>query len=131
MTLYEHAAWFSLTLVLYTVIDVMFIRFVAGPLFSAHLGDWMRDSIRILPAVLAYLTLTGGLYFFAIQDVDTIQRAAILGAVVGLFGYGIYEFTNLATLDKWSWQMLRLDLAWGISLNMSIATVVVWLKGMI
>jgi len=31
--------------------------------------------------------------------------------------YGTYEFTNLATLRDWHWQMVAVDVTWGAVLT--------------
>ena len=43
--------------------------------------------------------------------------ALISGALLGAMAYGTYEFTNLATLKGWHWQMVVLDVAWGTFLT--------------
>ena len=34
-------------------------------------------------------------------------------AILGIFTYGIYEFTNKALFDKWMWKTVALDGLWG------------------
>jgi uncharacterized membrane protein len=36
---------------------------------------------------------------------------------LGALAYGTYEFTNIATLEGWSWKMLATDLIWGTLLT--------------
>jgi uncharacterized membrane protein len=38
---------------------------------------------------------------------------AIEGLWVGLFAYGTYDLTNMATLEKWTWTLVIADMIWG------------------
>jgi uncharacterized membrane protein len=50
------------------------------------------------------------------------RRAALNGALLGLFGYGTYDLTNQATLRHWPWLITLVDLAWGTLLTALSAT---------
>ena len=39
--------------------------------------------------------------------------ALLWGALFGLFAYGTYDLTNLATLRNWTLKVALLDMAWG------------------
>jgi uncharacterized membrane protein len=57
-----------------------------------------------------------GVVLFVIHpalDAHSVVRAALLGSLYGLFAYGTYDLTNLATLKGWSLQMVLADMAWG------------------
>jgi uncharacterized membrane protein len=49
--------------------------------------------------------------------------AALNGAIIGFLAYGTYEATNLATLKGWSYEMLVVDVAWGMTLTAMTAVV--------
>lgn len=68
-----------------------------------------RIKFKISGAVLCYMLLIGGLYYFIISQRKSVKEAFILGMVI----YGVYETTTYTIFDKWSpWAML-LDTLWG------------------
>jgi uncharacterized membrane protein len=68
-----------------------------------------RIKFKISGAVLCYILLIGGLYYFILSQHKSVKEAFILGMVI----YGVYETTTYAIFDKWSpWAML-LDTLWG------------------
>lgn len=68
-----------------------------------------RIKFKISGAVLCYMFLIGGLYYFILSRHKSIIDAFILGIVI----YGVYETTTYALLDKWSPQAVLLDTLWG------------------
>ena len=42
-----------------------------------------------------------------------LLKVAMTGALLGLFAYGTYDLTNLATLKGWPVFLSILDMAWG------------------
>jgi len=49
------------------------------------------------------------------------------GGLVGLLTYGVYNFTNLATLSRYPLWLARLDTTWGGTLFTLVSVVMVWL----
>ena len=58
-------------------------------------------------------------YFFGTNIINAPlwYAATLAGAVLGALAYGTYEFTNYATLARWSPGMVALDVAWGTALT--------------
>ncbi|SIT12575.1 Uncharacterized membrane protein [Roseivivax lentus] len=114
MTLY------LLTAAIFLVIDAIMLTFVMKPLFTRHLGDLMRDSPMLGAAAGFYLLYVAGLVFLvsapALRDGDP-GRAALHGAIIGAMAYGTYEFTSMAIMRDWSWQMVAADTTWGAVLT--------------
>ena len=108
------------TAVIFLVLDAVMLTTVMKPLFERHLGDALLTEIRFVPAVIFYL-----FYLFVLQWLVTAPaleagpswRLALNAALFGAVAYGTYEFTNLATLKDWSWEMVAVDLCWGIALT--------------
>lgn len=65
--------------------------------------------IRMVPALLVYISATLGLYYFILNPRRPIKDAFILGFVI----YSIFELTNMAIFDKWWIQTVLLDSIWG------------------
>jgi len=70
-------------------------------------------KMRYIPALLVYLIMPIAVTYLAIVPSKTIQESVQKGALVGLAMYGVYDLTNLATLDGWTNRMAIQDIAWG------------------
>lgn len=69
-------------------------------------------KIKLIPALLVYVFLVGGLYYFILLPKRPIMDAFILGLAM----YAMFSLTNLAILDKWSYKVVIMDSLWGASL---------------
>ncbi len=107
---------FIASLVFFLAVDAMMLRFFMAPLFERHLGDWMAEPLRMGPAAVFYLGYIAGVVYLvalpALRANDPMQ-ALIGGLVMGLLAYGTYEFTNYATLTRWTMQQVVIDTVWG------------------
>ena len=68
-----------------------------------------RIKFKISGAVLCYIFLIGGLYYFIINQQKSVKDAFILGLVI----YGVYETTTYTLFDKWSPKAMLIDTLWG------------------
>ncbi len=66
-------------------------------------------QINIFGFIMSYLFLVVGLYFFVIRKKLNYFHGAILGMVI----YGVYDATNLATFQKWTYGFALQDILWG------------------
>ncbi len=66
-------------------------------------------KIRYLGAILCYLALIFGLYYFILKPHRPIIDAFIMGVII----YGVYETTNYATLKNWDMKFMIIDTIWG------------------
>ena len=66
-------------------------------------------KMNIYAAILCYIALVYGLYYFIIKDKRPLTDAFIFGIVI----YAVYELTTMALLKKWSWKTVALDTLWG------------------
>ena len=108
------------TALTFLVLDFFMLKYALRPLFERHIGDFLLDDIRYLPAIIFYLLYIGGLLWFvsvpALKD-GLLFQALIGGAILGAMAYGTYEFTNYATLKHWSANMVIVDVLWGTVLT--------------
>ncbi|MCA1774068.1 MAG: DUF2177 family protein [Loktanella sp.] len=111
---------YIVTAIIFLAIDAVMLTYVMKPIFTRHLGDAMRDSPMLAPAGLFYLAYVAGLVFLvsapALREAVP-ARAALHGALIGAMAYGTYEFTSMAIMKDWSWQMVTIDTAWGAVLT--------------
>jgi uncharacterized membrane protein len=115
------------TAVVFLALDAVALTNLLRPLFERHIGDWLVDGFRIGPAVVFYLFYIGVLVYFvswpAVRDGHSLGWVAVHAGLLGAFAYGTYEFTNYATLERWHWQMVAVDLTWGTILTATAASV--------
>ena len=101
-------------------LDAVMLRTVMKPLFAQHIGDWLLESPRLGPAAVFYLAyVAGGVYLVSLPALaaNAPTMALLHGALLGALAYGTYEFTNLATLTRWSWSQVIVDGTWGTVLT--------------
>ena len=110
-----HVLWLYLvTAVIFFGLDFFGLRYLVKPVFERHAAELLAENVRIGPAFAFYAAYVAGLiYLVSLPALRAGQpgMALLNGAVVGALAYGTYEFTNLATLKHWSWQMVATDLA--------------------
>jgi uncharacterized membrane protein len=66
-------------------------------------------QFRMVPAIICYILLIFGLYYFIIRKKRSILDAFLFGLVI----YGVYDTTNYATLKKYSVNFAIMDTIWG------------------
>ena len=102
------------------VIDLVWIGFVMKNFYSEQLGDLARRSggglaPRWIPAILVYILIPAGLVLFVQPRLGSgpLWADFLWGALFGLVLYGVYDLTNLATLEQWKLPMSIVDMLWG------------------
>lgn len=109
------AAW-AATFAVLLALDTLWLGFVADGLYQREMGDLMAPDPRLGVATAFYLLYPIGLLVFAIVpglQAQGVLRAALLGSLFGLFCYGTYDLTNLATIRDWPLALTFIDMAWG------------------
>ena len=69
-------------------------------------------NLKIKPAILCYFLLISVYYCFIAKDNKSVFDAFFLGFAI----YGIYDTTNIATINAWKWDIVAVDTLWGGSL---------------
>ncbi|WP_395611145.1 DUF2177 family protein [Pseudomonas sp. B22129] len=111
------------TLLAFLVLDGLWLGVLMGPTYKGLLGPLMLDQPRLFPAVLFYLLYVIGCVVLVVLPSGSWQRAARLGALLGLVAYGTYDLCNWATLGGWSAGLAIMDMAWGTFLTATCCTV--------
>jgi uncharacterized membrane protein len=75
-------------------------------------------------AWIIYVLLGAGVAVFAVSRADSAGAAAMLGALLGLVIYGVYDLTNYSTLAAWPFAVTLADIAWGTFASAAIAAAV-------
>jgi uncharacterized membrane protein len=114
MTKFALVAYISCLLVM-SILDGVWLGFIARDFYKAELGDLAAAEIRKIPAALFYFGYPAGIVALALHPApDSWVNAAWRCAVVGLVAYGTYDLTNMATLRHWSVKLAAVDTAWGV-----------------
>ncbi len=120
---------YIMTLILFVGIDALWLGIIAKDFYNKHLGALISPTVRWVAVVIFYLMYAAGILIFAVYPaiaVSSWRRAVLLGGLFGLFCYGTYELTNMATLAQWSWGIVLTDTLWGIFIT-SLVTVLSFL----
>lgn len=132
---------YGLTLIVFLVVDLTYLGVIMPGFYKAELGNLARrngDALNPLwwAALIVYGLIPLGIVLFALPRVggeSWVVSALRWGFVYGVVTYGIYDFTNLATLDRWPLKLTLADIAWGgvlcSSMTAFAAFIDRWLRG--
>lgn len=111
---------YLLTLTVFAVIDTTWLGLMGDRLYRPLIGEMLAERFRLGPAVAFYALYAAGLTLFAVLPglaEGGWRRALVWGGLFGLFAYGTYDLTNLATLKSWSLRLSLIDMAWGATVS--------------
>jgi uncharacterized membrane protein len=116
---------FITALVVYAVLEAAWL-WTMRSFYDAMLGPVMRGRLRLrsIPAVvMVYALLVVALVFFVLRPArhEPLRNAMFRGALFGASVYGVYNLTNMATLEGYSWTMVGVDTLWGSALFAIVA----------
>jgi uncharacterized membrane protein len=120
MSFKQQVLLYLVTLVVFFLIDMVWLGAVAKGFYRKHLGALMSEKIVWPAAILFYLLFIAGLLVFAVRPglaAGAPVRALLLGALLGLIAYATYDLTNLATMKGWPLVVTVIDLIWGTVLG--------------
>ena len=111
-------AYAATTLVM-VVIDLVWLGWIAKPLYQQGIGHLMASEPKLAAAALFYLLFPVGLMVFAVVPGASMPwgNTAINAALFGFFAYATYDLTNLATLKNWPISLALIDMAWGTAVS--------------
>jgi len=107
---------YALTFVVFLIVDLAWLGFIAKNVYNKYLGGFLTDSVNWTAAIIFYLIFVAGLTIFVIYpslEKESLWRVIILGALFGIITYATYDLTNLATLKGWPLPIVIIDIAWG------------------
>jgi uncharacterized membrane protein len=108
---------FVSVLIVFSIIDTLWLSWMAGRVYRPLIGDLLADQFRLGPAIAFYGLYAAGLTIFAVMPglrEGEWKSALIWGGLFGLFAYGTYDLTNYATLKTWGLKITLVDMAWGV-----------------
>lgn len=111
---------YTLTLLVFLIVDMIWLGFVAKGLYRKYLGSFLSDSVNWSAAIIFYLIFILGISIFVIYPAihkNSLLNAIAMGALFGIFTYATYDLTNLATLKGWPLPIVFIDMIWGAALS--------------
>ncbi len=121
----KYLATYAATLVLFLIIDGIWLGVVARSFYVQQIGNMLRPAPNFGVAGLFYALYVVGILVFVVFPAlnhGTWVTAALYGALFGLIAYATYDLTNLATLEGWPVVMSVVDMVWGAALTATVAT---------
>ncbi|VTU22276.1 putative membrane protein [Variovorax sp. PBS-H4] len=116
MSIRQFLTAYAASALVFLAIDASWLATMANRLYRPAIGHLMRADMDIKAAVTFYALYVAGIVIFAIVpavEARSWTSALGRGALLGLFAYATYDFTNQATLKDWPWRLTLIDLAWG------------------
>ena len=95
-------------------------------MFEIEIAAVQRVALQFRPlgAVICYILLITGLYYFILRTRRPISDAFFLGIVI----YGVYESTTYALLKQWKIKTMIMDTLWGGILFALTTGIVYWVS---
>lgn len=133
-------------LLLFVLIDIPMITMINTDMYMNQFkiindGPMNINNRMYISTIITYLLLALGLYLFVIMPynmknpnkkynnfcdyTDVVIKAILFGLVV----YGVYDMTNLATINSYDTSIAVVDTIWGASLCGIITSVYFYYQG--
>lgn len=110
MDLYD----FLKTFALFLAIDVTYLIIIFGAYYRNYFAKYGGFGPQTTwYGLCAWVLLAFGINQFVLKNSTTPNDALINGAIFGLVVYGVYDFTNLATISTWTTEFAITDMMWG------------------
>ncbi len=104
------------TLVVFGILDAVWLGFVAKDMYRSGIGHLMLDAPDWAPAIAFYVIYIAGLVIFGVRpglESGEWTQSLMYGALFGFFCYATYDLTNRATLKGWPMSIVFADLLYG------------------
>ena len=101
--------------ILFTAIILVCLDAIYLNLLSSYMANQVKSvqgtpvKMNLLAAVICYVFIVFGLYYFIIKPKRSVNDAFLLGIVI----YAIFELTNLSIFTNWSIFTVLMDTLWG------------------
>lgn len=115
------------------VLDAIWLGLIATPFYAYHMAEVGRlvdgkFDPNLAAALVVYILLALGIVVFVVPATikSTLRHAFARGALLGLVIYGVYDFTNMATLKSWPLVLALSDTIWGATVCGCASVAAVW-----
>ena len=103
---------FIKTFLLILCIDILYLFVIRRSFITSYFSKFGGDQMSILYGLIAWCLLSFGIEYFIVQNKNPFWNGMLFGLVV----YGVYDFTNLATINGWTLNFAIQDILWGMIL---------------
>jgi len=117
---------YLITIPVFFAIDMVWLAVISKGFYKEHLGYVMAESVKWPAALLFYLLYIAGIVLFAVMpavEKQSLLRALLMGAALGLVSYATYDLTNYATIRDWPLVVVIVDLIWGTVLSAGVSAI--------
>lgn len=126
MSISKYLLIFFVSLVIFLVVDGIWLGFIAKNMYSQKIGHLLSDKPNLFAAGVFYLIFIIGLT--AIVTIPSLRSnsfasALLLGGLFGLVSYSTYDLTNLATLKNWPLDVTIIDMIWGTFVSSLVSSI--------
>lgn len=128
MTAGEFLKLYGVGVVVFLVLDLIWLGVVAKGFYERQIGHLMRSDVQWAPALLFYLVFVAALVVFVAAPAVEKQspgHALGLGAFFGLASYAAFDLTCLALFKGFPLAVAVVDLAWGAALSAAVCGAIV------
>lgn len=126
MTLFEEVYLFLIALLVFLIIDLTWLGYIAKERYNKALKKFLPKKFDLRKAFLFYVVYIVGLLVMALVPAinhDSLGIAMFRGMGFGFFTYATYGLTNWSTVDKWPTAITFQDIAWGTFLGWAVSTI--------
>lgn len=109
---------------IFFLVDLVWLGVIAKDIYQKYMGHLMRPTPNWSVAIAFYLLFLLGLVIFVLQPAvkaDSWTYALLYGSLFGFFTYMTFDLTSWAVLKDWPWQIVIIDIIWGIVLSASVS----------
>ena len=119
--MWHNAKLYAATALVIMTLDALWLGLLMTGFYKNQLGTLARRSGDALnpiwwAALVVYVILPLGILAFVLPRTggdSPLLSALAWGALFGVTTYGVYDFTNYSTLDKWPLVLVAVDVIWG------------------
>ena len=120
--MYEYILVYIFTIIPLIILDVIWVGYVAMPFYKSQVGH-LLGPIRWQGAVGFYSIYSLGIAVFVVSpNLDSIVSTILFGGLLGLTAYSVYNFSNHATLNKWTFKTVVVDVCAGVIITALVAS---------
>lgn len=100
-----------LIFIIFIALDLFYLNFYKN--FYEETMHIKYSNIKLLPALLSWTCVVSS-YYYSVQE--PFDNKYLRGIVLAVGMYGVYNMTNLAILDHYSYELAIQDTIWGTTL---------------
>ncbi len=113
----------------FCLLDSLWIGVIMNNFYKNEAGALMKSSLGLIDYLAAFGVwglMSFGLLYFVIPRSKNIKEVIINSLLIGLVIYGVYDLTNQAIINGWSWNLVIIDIFWGMLLNATSALIILF-----